>query len=86
MCSLLQRREIGQLHRDGNHQLTEASIYLADKLLVHNNEIKVVYWIFLIHQHLECFFYLIDFLCSLKVKRRILMNNIVFPILMKKML
>lgn len=41
MCDLLQRREIGLLHRNEQHQLTEASTGLADKLLVHNNVIKV---------------------------------------------
>lgn len=41
ICDLLQRREIGRLHRNEQHQLTEASTGLADKLLVHNNVIKV---------------------------------------------
>lgn len=41
MCDLLQRREIGFLHRNEKHQLFEASTHLADKLLVQNNEIKV---------------------------------------------
>lgn len=42
ICDLLQRREIGSLHRNEIHQLTEASTGLADKLLVHNNVIKVM--------------------------------------------
>lgn len=42
ICDLLQRREIGSLHRNEIHQLTEASTGLADKLLVHNNVIKVI--------------------------------------------
>lgn len=42
ICDLLQRREIGRLHRNEQHQLTEASTGLADKLLVHNNVIKVI--------------------------------------------
>lgn len=41
ICDLLQRREIGRLHRNEQHQLTEASTGLADKLLVQNNVIKV---------------------------------------------
>lgn len=41
ICDLVQRREIGRLHRNEQHQLTEASTGLADKLLVHNNVIKV---------------------------------------------
>lgn len=41
ICDLIQRREIGRLHRNEQHQLTEASTGLADKLLVHNNVIKV---------------------------------------------
>lgn len=41
ICDLLQRREIGSLHRNEIHQLTEASTGLADKLLVHNNVIEV---------------------------------------------
>lgn len=41
ICDLIQRREIGRLHRNEQHQLTEASTGLADKLLVHNNIIKV---------------------------------------------
>lgn len=39
---LLQRREIGLLHRNEKHQLTEASNGLADQLLVHNNVIEVI--------------------------------------------
>ncbi|XP_055312605.1 uncharacterized protein LOC129574540 [Sitodiplosis mosellana] len=42
ICDLLQRREIGSLHRNEIHQLTEASTGLADKLLVHNNVIKTI--------------------------------------------
>lgn len=42
ICDLVQRREIGLLHRNEKHQLTEASTGLADKLLVHNNIIKVI--------------------------------------------
>lgn len=42
ICDLIQRREIGSLHRNEKHQLTEASTGLADKLLVHNNVIKVM--------------------------------------------
>lgn len=42
MCDLLQRREIGLLHRNEKHQLTEASNGLADELLVNNNIIKVI--------------------------------------------
>lgn len=42
ICDLLQRREIGSLHRNEIHQLTEAGTGLADKLLVHNNVIKVM--------------------------------------------
>lgn len=42
ICDLLQRREIGRLHRNEKHQLTEASNGLADQLLVHNNVIEVI--------------------------------------------
>lgn len=41
ICDLLQRREIGFLHRNDRRQFTNASLRLADKLLVHNNMIKV---------------------------------------------
>lgn len=42
ICDLLQRREIGFLHRRERQQLCEASIRLADQLLVQNNVIKTI--------------------------------------------
>lgn len=42
ICDLLQRREIGFLHRHECKQLYSTSIRLADKLLVKNNVIKTI--------------------------------------------
>lgn len=48
LCHLLQRREMGFLNFGEKQQFLEASLRLADKLLVHNNVIKVinnVFWL-----------------------------------------
>lgn len=41
ICDLLQRREMGFLHRDEKQHLLNAALSLADKLLVHDNVVKV---------------------------------------------
>lgn len=41
ICDLLRRREMGFLHRDDRQEFLSAGLRLADKLLVHDNVIKV---------------------------------------------
>lgn len=41
ICDLIQRREMGFLHRDERQQFLNAGLRLSDKLLVHDNVIKV---------------------------------------------
>lgn len=42
LCDLLQRREIGFQHQRERQQFKNVCIRLADKLLVHNNQIKTI--------------------------------------------
>lgn len=43
ICELLRRREMGLQDRNENISIMSTSTRIADKLLVHSNEIKVTY-------------------------------------------